>query len=71
MKKIFLSIAVVIVAFSCTPSAETPSIEDTFQTINSEVLENSEAYSTLKESTETIGHRLTGSENGAKAEQYI
>ena len=71
MKKIFLSTAVVIMAFSSTPSAETPSIEDTFQTINSEVLENSEAYSTLKESTETIGHRLTGSENGAKAEQYI
>ncbi len=27
-------------------------------------------YSTLKEATETIGHRLTGSENGAKAEEY-
>lgn len=43
---------------------------DVLQKINQEVLANSKAYSTLKESTETIGHRLTGSENGQKAEEY-
>ena len=41
-----------------------------FQAINSEVLSNSRAYETLREATSTIGHRLTGSENGAKAEEY-
>lgn len=42
-----------------------------FQHINAEVLANSKAYETLKESTTTIGHRLTGSANGKKAEQYV
>jgi len=43
---------------------------ETFQRINQEVLTNSKAYATLGEATSTIGHRLTGSENGAKAEEY-
>ncbi|WP_421944912.1 M20/M25/M40 family metallo-hydrolase [Pedobacter sp.] len=43
---------------------------DVFAKINTEVQQNSKAYQTLKYETETIGHRLTGSENGAKAEQY-
>ncbi|MBF9252843.1 M28 family peptidase [Pontibacter sp. 172403-2] len=41
-----------------------------FKNINTEVQTNSKAYSTLKEASETIGHRLTGSENGKKAEEY-
>ncbi|MEZ4903276.1 MAG: M20/M25/M40 family metallo-hydrolase [Spirosomataceae bacterium] len=41
-----------------------------FQKINTEVVKNSRAYETLGEVTSTIGHRLTGSPNGAKAEQY-
>jgi hypothetical protein len=43
---------------------------DTFGKINTEVQQNSKAYQNLKNETETIGHRLTGSANGAKAEQY-
>ncbi len=43
---------------------------DVFKKINQEVLQYSKAYETLKHSGETIGHRLTGSANGAKAEQY-
>jgi len=43
---------------------------NTFSTINTEVQSHSKAYSNLKEATETIGHRLTGSANGAKAETY-
>lgn len=43
---------------------------DTFSKINTEVQQNSKAYQNLKNETETIGHRLTGSANGAKAEQY-
>ena len=42
-----------------------------FQSINTEVLANSQAYETLKESSIKIGHRLTGSANGKKAEQYV
>ncbi|WP_315814977.1 hypothetical protein [Paraflavitalea speifideaquila] len=45
-------------------------MEPVFRKINEEVQQNSRAYSTLKEATETIGHRLTGSENGKKAETY-
>lgn len=41
-----------------------------FSKINADVQQNSKAYQTLKHETETIGHRLTGSANGAKAEQY-
>lgn len=47
-----------------------PSWEPVFRRINDDVQQNSKAYSTLKEATETIGHRLTGSENGKKAETY-
>ncbi len=42
-----------------------------FVTINNEVLENSTAYADLKEETSVIGHRLTGSENGHKVEQFV
>ncbi|MBE8713995.1 M20/M25/M40 family metallo-hydrolase [Sphingobacterium hungaricum] len=41
-----------------------------YNQIAKEVDKNSEAYSNLKLATETIGHRLTGSSNGAKAEEY-
>lgn len=41
-----------------------------FSKINTDVQQNSKAYQTLKYETEIIGHRLTGSANGAKAEQY-
>ncbi|MCC9136120.1 M28 family peptidase [Pontibacter silvestris] len=48
-------------------SPEWPSV---FKKINTEVQNNSKAYSTLKTASETIGHRLTGSENGKEAEEY-
>ncbi|RYG32226.1 MAG: M28 family peptidase [Chitinophagaceae bacterium] len=41
-----------------------------FQKISDNVQQHSKAYPTLKHASETIGHRLTGSVNGAKAEQY-
>ncbi len=47
-----------------------PEWNTVFSDINQEVLANSKAYSTLKVATETIGHRLTGSANGKKAEEY-
>jgi hypothetical protein len=41
-----------------------------FAKINKEVLAHSNAYTSLKIASETIGHRLTGSENGKKAEEF-
>ncbi|QNK62354.1 M20/M25/M40 family metallo-hydrolase [Pedobacter sp. PAMC26386] len=41
-----------------------------FNQINTDVQGHSKAYGTLKFATETIGHRLTGSANGARAEEY-
>lgn len=42
-----------------------------FEKINREVQQNSQAYQRLQEATSTIGHRLTGSANGKKAEEYV
>jgi hypothetical protein len=47
-----------------------PSWNSIFNNINTEVINNSNAYNSLKIASETIGHRLTGSPNGNKAEQY-
>jgi carboxypeptidase Q len=44
--------------------------EHVFRKINEEVLNHSKAYLTLQQATTTIGHRLTGSSNGKKAEEY-
>ncbi|RZL28467.1 MAG: M28 family peptidase, partial [Pedobacter sp.] len=41
-----------------------------FTKINTEVQSNANAYANLKNASETIGHRLTGSVNGAKAEEF-
>ncbi len=51
-------------------SQEKPEWNAVFSKINTEVLANSKAYSSLKLATETVGHRLTGSANGKKAEEF-
>ncbi len=63
----FLSISIIFLS-GCTPTPEDQAT--VFKKINDEVLANSRAYETLEEATSTIGHRLTGSEEGAKAEEY-
>ena len=72
MKKLFFRISILCIGasllVSCNKKKE--SLTDTFVRINQEVLQNSKAYATLKEATATLGHRLTGSENGHKAEEY-
>lgn len=68
MNKFTLTVAIL---FCLSVSAQTPKDrKELFNTINREVLDNTEAYNNLKNATEQIGHRLTGSENGKKAEQY-
>ena len=66
MKQSILAVSILLVAISCKEETR----PEMFSRINSEVLQNSKAYSTLEEATSTIGHRLTGSENGTKAEEY-
>lgn len=46
-------------------------IKPTFARIYEEVNQHSEAYERLKFSTTDLGHRMTGSSNGAKAEEYV
>lgn len=58
-----------LVAVSACKQKET--LDQTFRRIDEEVKQNSKAYATLKEATSTIGHRLTGSDNGGKAEEYV
>lgn len=55
---------------SCGESKKEESQAELFARIDTEIQQNAKGYSTLKEASETIGHRLTGSENGAKAEEY-
>lgn len=67
MKKILL---IALTSIALTTSAQ-DNFGGVFNQINAEVQANSKAYATLKEASETIGHRLTGSANGAKAEAYV
>ncbi|MFT4740114.1 MAG: carboxypeptidase Q [Marivirga sp.] len=67
--KLLLVLIVFIAVIGCT-SSEKNEGDNTLQRINEEVLANSHAYNNLEKITSEIGHRLTGSENGKKAEQY-
>jgi Iap family predicted aminopeptidase len=68
MKKITYFILLLAGMLSSCGKPET--LPDTFARIDMEIKSNSKGYATLKEATSTIGHRLTGSENGKKAEEY-
>ncbi|GAB3985819.1 M28 family peptidase [Spirosoma daeguense] len=47
------------------------SFQKAFTRINKEVTEHSRAYETLADASQKVGHRLTGSPNGTKAEAYV
>lgn len=65
------ALACLVMAGSLSAVAqENPEWQAIFQSINTEVQTNSKAYSTLGDATKTIGHRLTGSKNGKKAEKF-
>lgn len=67
----FISVScIVLYVFTSAFYAKKQSLEDVFKAINEEVLANAKVYETLEEATRTIGHRLTGSTNGKKAEEY-
>ncbi len=71
MKKIAYLLLVGLMLISCSDKIKEESSAEIFARIDTEIKENSEAYGSLKEAIETIGHRLTGSSNGAKAEEYV
>lgn len=66
MRKIF---TLAFVTLSLATYAQN-SFENVFGQINAEVQRNSPAYANLRDASTQIGHRLTGSENGAKAEEF-
>lgn len=68
-KILFLTLTTSIALFSAftSPADE---LEALFVKINEDVLSRGRAYETLEEATSTIGHRLTGSPNGKKAEDF-
>ena len=65
-----LCVTLLFFAVQLVQAQSKPDWNNVFSSINQEVLTHSKAYASLKEATETIGHRLTGSANGAKAEAY-
>jgi len=67
IKLLFFSIPLFLL-LSC--DANQKEEQNVLQSINQEVEANSQAYSNLEKMTSEIGHRLTGSENGAEAEKY-
>src|ERR1051325_8821641 len=69
-KPLFFTIAGAAISLALLSYNKKESRLETFRRIDSEVKQNSKAYSALQEATGTIGHRLTGSANGAKAEEY-
>jgi hypothetical protein len=66
MKK-FLLFASLLGLFSAASAQD--NFSAAFNQINTEVQANSQAYQNLKAASVNIGHRLTGSANGAKAEE--
>jgi len=70
MKKLGTLLTVILITFSCAKEEKTLSNAELFAKIDTEIRANSQAYKDLKVASETIGHRLTGSENGAKAETF-
>lgn len=66
MKRIYL----ICLLIGCQVALAQDNFKETFQKIYKDVTANSEAYERLKYSTEHLGHRLTGSEHGKKAEEH-
>jgi carboxypeptidase Q len=71
MKKVvqFVLLTGVIISFTGFSPTD-KKLEKAFSRFDTEVRKNSKAYQTLGDATKTIGHRLTGSANGEKAEEY-
>ncbi len=63
----FVGVCAVLIAFRSGTEIDW---QGAFYRIDAEVKKNSKAYATLDDAIRKIGHRLTGSDNGALAEEY-
>ncbi len=82
MKKILLLILTLIILNSCTGRSGSLSYKDylkrldnfeneDFRVLKKDILEKSPGFEALEKITSTLSHRLAGSENGKKAEEFI
>ena len=73
MKRTFSLVFLILVlvgSSSSKPILGEESLETVFKRIKEEVDANSKAYTSLEKACATIGHRLTGSAHGKKAEEF-
>ena len=70
MRKVLAVLFSFAISFQCLLAQSNPAWAPVFNQINQEVQEHSQAYSQLKAATTQIGHRLTGSTNGKRAEDF-
>ncbi len=68
MVKRFLLVGAVLISLAL--GVNNDNLDGVFRLINKDVLENGKAYESLQTASETIGHRLTGTSNGKKAEEF-
>jgi len=69
-KKILFFTLTISIAFFSAFISPADELDQLFKKINDDVLSRGRAYETLQEATSSIGHRLTGSPNGGKAEDF-
>lgn len=69
-KKLLITLTGSILIIAPGFRADTNDWEKVFSKIDTEVRQHSRVYETLKAATQQIGHRLTGSTQGSKAEEY-
>ena len=70
MRKVIPLFIALAIPFQWLLAQSNPNWAPVFTQINQEVQEHSQAYSQLKAATSQIGHRLTGSANGKRAEDF-
>jgi carboxypeptidase Q len=73
MKRTFTLVFLILILVGSTsskPILGEESLESVFKRIKEEVDANSKAYTSLEKACATIGHRLTGSAHGKKAEEF-
>lgn len=68
MSRFVITLFSLFIFLTTLPAQPLPEWNTIFKMINQEVLNSSEAYANLQTATNTIGHRLTGSPEGTKAE---
>lgn len=70
LRKSSILLAISIGLIALLSSSKKQDLLAVFQAINDDVAKHGRAYETLGEATNTIGHRLTGSPNGQRAEEF-